>query len=967
MASVPSFTDVSGPRPRFAAMLRTKRRDRYHRVPLAPVSYAIGSVTTASPSAALTASVAVGTSGQGTAARDAIAVLVSTNAGTVSGVTDSQNNTYLPGPFNISAASKSYFFYATSGPSGGNSATVPLVSGTDTITATFSTLNSSKNIIARGCPGVPPGSVADVHLSNTATSASPSVGPSTGLAVSAEWAIAGISNGNGGGVPSSWSSPFTKDLSVVTGANQNTSIADAVVSSASALTSSATIVSTNWTAVLMTLPLTAVPLPPTFTVVSGSRPRWTALLRTNRRNKYFDVPVVTGTTQTGDVALTVTAATTATATAGGGSLQTVVDVSGPRPRWTAMLRAKRRNRYHQMVFTGLATADTSVPVTATTTATAANTASGNSSLTVTGTVTSAATSTASANASLTVTAGLTAAATDTDVTTASLTVTDTITSAATNTASGDSSLTVTAGLTATASALGGSTRQVISQPGPRPRWTALLRNKMRRGRYIDVPVAVNGAIKSADTSLTVTAGVTGTAFKPVNLTNIFEGGTNGTTVTTGNSGGTSGSAFDVVVTGTGTTLTFDNTHTAHGSLALELATGVSAQSPYVSWTTTLGTVNTLWFREYLYITANPASPFRIATFLGGASSLCGYVQVLASGKLQFVNAAGAGIFTTTNTVPLNAWFRVEGFITGSSSVGQVELKLYNSMDSLTATETQTSAATQNTNTLINTARFGIGAAIASVGPFWMDDIGTSPAGYLGPELATSDASVTVTAGLSAAAANTASANAALTVTAGLSAAAASTGTDTATVTVTAGLSAAAAVTGTAAAVLPITAGITASGTGTRSASAVTAAVTAGLSAAALTTDSADTSITVTAGVASAALSTVSGSTSAAVSAGITAAAGLVQHGDAVVAVTAGITADTLRAVTAVTAVTVTAAVTATMALPAEIVVTLTVEWNMAALIAPSSTLLVQHWKPMSNDYRFMPKDGTRYMTNGGYK
>src|SRR5436190_10712109 len=51
------------------------------------------------------------------------------------------------------------------------------------------------------------------------------------------------------------------------------------------------------------------------------------------------------------------------------------------------------------------------------------------------------------------------------------------------------------------------------------------------------------------------------------LENTAEGGSNGTTVTVGNSGGASGDPFDIVSIGGSSAIVFDNAHVHDGSLA----------------------------------------------------------------------------------------------------------------------------------------------------------------------------------------------------------------------------------------------------------------------------------------------------------------------------------------------------------------------------------------------------------------
>ncbi len=219
------------------------------------------------------------------------------------------------------------------------------------------------------------------------------------------------------------------------------------------------------------------------------------------------------------------------------------------------------------------------------------------------------------------------------------------------------------------------------------------------------------------------------------LVNSAEGGTNGTTVTAANSGGASGNAADSVTIGATCTLAFDSAHAAHGALAYKVAYGGTAGNVQFTWAAAMGTQSQLWFRLYLYFTANPGSNTPVWS-CHPASGTCGRLFVLTTGKLQFNDSAGSLVIASTNTVPLNQWFRVEGFLTGSATAGQEEFKLFQNADDLTPLETQTSAANVNTNSAsITTTQFGdSGTAVANVGPYWMDDLGLSSAGYLGPSV-----------------------------------------------------------------------------------------------------------------------------------------------------------------------------------------------------------------------------------------
>jgi hypothetical protein len=215
------------------------------------------------------------------------------------------------------------------------------------------------------------------------------------------------------------------------------------------------------------------------------------------------------------------------------------------------------------------------------------------------------------------------------------------------------------------------------------------------------------------------------------LVNSFEGGTSGTTISPANSGGASGNAFDVVSrTGTGV-IQFDNTQAAHGSLSMKVQAATSGDIASCNWSTSLGMLGQLWFREYLYFTANPTANCRVFSYIIGATN-CGTVSVNSSGQLIMLSSNSVTMFTFTAAIPLNQWFRIEGTIFNSTTAGQGTLRLYTSPDSVTPAEAHTSAANFNTAGSGNSAVWGIAFSAAVLGPYWIDDIAVSTCGFLGP-------------------------------------------------------------------------------------------------------------------------------------------------------------------------------------------------------------------------------------------
>ena len=229
------------------------------------------------------------------------------------------------------------------------------------------------------------------------------------------------------------------------------------------------------------------------------------------------------------------------------------------------------------------------------------------------------------------------------------------------------------------------------------------------------------------------------------LLNSLEGVTpSGTTISNANSGGASGNALDTVSIGAGSVLASDSAHAAHGGLGLQCSSAAATFS-FGYWGTSLGAGNPqVWFRIYLYVTAQPAANNRVVTFWNttSAGTLCGAVLTNTAQKIIMQNSGSTTILTSANTYPLNQWFRVEGFLLASATVGQLEFRLFNGLDDPTILETQTSTALQNTGASVGSIGWGISNSPASaVGPLWLDDFGVSTTGYLGPAVTAAGAAL----------------------------------------------------------------------------------------------------------------------------------------------------------------------------------------------------------------------------------
>lgn len=218
------------------------------------------------------------------------------------------------------------------------------------------------------------------------------------------------------------------------------------------------------------------------------------------------------------------------------------------------------------------------------------------------------------------------------------------------------------------------------------------------------------------------------------ITNSYEGGTNGTTISTANSGGGSGTAFNTISGAVaGATLAFSSTRSAHGTLSMQIATGATSGSQWVGWTSGFGSQNTFYVRFNMYTTAYPAVSSTIWRILSGGS-VCASINLRTTGQIRVLDANGVQIDgLISSAIPLNQWVRIEAHFILDSASGQAELRIFHAVDSVLADFSANSGADQSLGaTTADTYRFGLQSSQVNFGPMWFDDYGLSTDGYLGP-------------------------------------------------------------------------------------------------------------------------------------------------------------------------------------------------------------------------------------------
>lgn len=189
------------------------------------------------------------------------------------------------------------------------------------------------------------------------------------------------------------------------------------------------------------------------------------------------------------------------------------------------------------------------------------------------------------------------------------------------------------------------------------------------------------------------------------ISNSAEGGTHGTTVTTGNSGGASGTACSLVTVGTGNTITFSTAGASHGSMGYAASFGTSTNG-FLVWP--FVTSGRLVMRFYFKLDTLPSALDHLSYFRGSGNM--GGLGITSTNKLRLIDASANLISgsTATNALSAGVWYRAEVAVTKgtTTSNGRLEYAYYLG-DSTTAEFSYDSGTTVNTDIADTaTARLG---------------------------------------------------------------------------------------------------------------------------------------------------------------------------------------------------------------------------------------------------------------------
>lgn len=216
------------------------------------------------------------------------------------------------------------------------------------------------------------------------------------------------------------------------------------------------------------------------------------------------------------------------------------------------------------------------------------------------------------------------------------------------------------------------------------------------------------------------------------LQNTFEGhATSGIAITTGNSGGASGDAFDATSVGAGSFLESAATGVVDGIRSMRI-NAAAAEVAYASWLTSMGTKTEIWGRAYVALLALPTGSARMFTALN-ATTRGASLQIGTTGKIALVDAGNTVQATTTAALNVGGISRVEWHMVFNATTGLIEVKLFlTDPAGASPDETKTTAATLATGAQATAYRFGRAeSGAAATGDYWMDAIAIDDTAYIG--------------------------------------------------------------------------------------------------------------------------------------------------------------------------------------------------------------------------------------------
>lgn len=198
----------------------------------------------------------------------------------------------------------------------------------------------------------------------------------------------------------------------------------------------------------------------------------------------------------------------------------------------------------------------------------------------------------------------------------------------------------------------------------------------------------------------------------------FEGLASGTVLTTSNTGGAAGVAYNSIVG----LPTATSTQSYKGTRSSSVATS-SSTTTYGQDTSNLGPSRTVRGRCVFRMSGNPAANASVIETLNASTVAC-RVQVTTGGLIRVADSTGAQMSTSgTTAIPTNQWVRIEWRFVASATVGQATVKVWFTPDSTgTPDISLTSAASFNTQSRFDGYACGLDFSSLQTYGVFLDEI-----------------------------------------------------------------------------------------------------------------------------------------------------------------------------------------------------------------------------------------------------
>ncbi len=199
--------------------------------------------------------------------------------------------------------------------------------------------------------------------------------------------------------------------------------------------------------------------------------------------------------------------------------------------------------------------------------------------------------------------------------------------------------------------------------------------------------------------------------------NTAEGGTDTDLATAGNSGGSSGNAFNAVTSGT---ITYSSEQVHSGRLAYKLTPTTGSNTILSYYFVAEDNVTQLSTTAYVYLTGYPSSVTKIIEI--GNASVGGNICVDTTGKF-FVQDRSGTKNVGSSALPLNTWLRLELSLKSGTSTndGTIIANVYNG-DTISSPIYSYSSTTLNTGTVYYTyVSVGKASGSGSWATMYVDD------------------------------------------------------------------------------------------------------------------------------------------------------------------------------------------------------------------------------------------------------